>query len=111
MSIDDDVKRLREEVDLLITKFLPPIVKRIEALEQVRVNAPVKIGSRQQASYETYEKIKNMTDRGFGIAQIAKELNMPYTSVKNYVNITAERLEKLRQKAGFPPTEIDDIPF
>lgn len=126
VTLENKVAELEGVVKALIEQFLPPITQRIKALESVPAhtvphiqpeqNSTVerdfltvqptpaarentKAGltkKRQQTTYDVYCKVVALQKEGMAIADIAKHLNLPYATVRVYLNWGPETIEKKR---------------
>lgn len=98
------VAQLEEQLTALITRFLPPILERLEKLEAGQTTAPAPATrKRKPLTAETYDMVKYLSKHGRTDREISEELKIPYTTVRAYIRLTPERVTKLRHK------QLDDM--
>lgn len=110
-QLEAQVRDLHNIVNRLLTEFLPPVCARIAALEKRDAGtanpAPADPSAsataapkhkRQATSYAMYMSVKKLHDLGYEPKIISKELGIPYTTVRSYIQMEPEKVEKLKEK-------------
>lgn len=93
------VAQLEQQLDALITRFLPPILERLEKLEAGQKSAPATSARKRKAmTAEMYDAVKYLSKHGRTDKEISTELNIPYTTVRAYLRLSPERVTELRRK-------------
>lgn len=107
-QLEARVTQLEQVVQALLNQFLPPVTARLAALEQSTVTpaAPAKEKTkRHPTTYAMYQKVVALRDAGRTDKEIADQLGIPYTTVRGYFSMTAERIRQLKAKAEKESTE------
>ena len=95
------VAQLEQQLAALVGQFLPPILERLEKLESGQVAAPApttKVRKRKAMTAEMYDAVKYLSEHGRTDKEISEELNIPYTTVRAYLRLPADKLAELRRK-------------
>lgn len=99
--MEQRVAQLEQQLAALISQFLPPILERLEKLESGQVTAPApntKVRKRKAMTAEMYDAVKYLSEHGRTDKDISQELNIPYTTVRAYLRLPADKLAELRRK-------------
>ncbi len=93
--LEQRLAKVEEQLTLLITKFLPPVIKRLEALES-QPRAEKK--PRRTMTYATWRTVKSMLEVGSSPNDIAKALDIPPSTVRAYRSMSDDRVAQLKAK-------------
>lgn len=97
--MEQRVAQLEQQLDALITRFLPPIMERLEKLEAGRTTAPsTSTRKRKALTAEMYDAVRHLSKHGRTDKEISEELKIPYTTVRAYLRLSPERVTELRRK-------------
>lgn len=92
------IEQLEYQLNALITQFLPPVLSRLEALETAAKEKEGVVKKRHPLTADVYDTVCHLNEHGMSEKDIAKELNLPYTTVRAYLRLSPERVTKLRAK-------------
>jgi len=82
------IEQLKRSIDALDKKF-EILTDRIDNVEKTQ---QVIILTRQPMSYSTYLKVKGLREAGFNQAEICRELNIPYSTIRRYLSWTEKQI-------------------
>lgn len=116
-ELEQRIVQLEATVNALVTQFLPPVTERLAALERiVRVIKPegtegeekpaTEPRKRSALSYRMYQMVKLLHEQGAPVKEIVSRCDLPYTTVRAYINLSPERVEQLRQKQEKKDAEV-----
>lgn len=93
--------------DRLLREFFPPFVSRIKALEEAGPATASKTKkARQPMTYATYLQVKALDAGGKSRKQIVTQLDIPYTTVTEYLKWTEAQVAEAAKKEAVAQNDV-----
>lgn len=105
-TIIERLNKQEETIKFLLTRIDELSHKAPELPPLVGEPAPEKKEKRRRITYDDYQKVDALAASGLGDKDIAKELDMPYSTVRKILRFTDADIEKLRKKAGIQNPDV-----
>lgn len=114
-DLEQRLARAEFFVKKLVEEFLPPVLGRLSSLEEkvkllnermseyVMPDAPQPVPTvprkRAPMTYDKYQQLLALVDKGNSLKRSAEALGIPYASAHKALHMTAEQVEKLRKQS------------
>lgn len=118
VDITRRLERAESQINALITRFLPPVLQRMEILEKDNAAlrkwmselvmpdaptpvpdseaAPAKKRTRRKITYETLVALRDLISRGHSVKAASESMGIPYSTAHKLANMTPEQCEVMR---------------